>query len=117
MNRPERAKHLDYLEGRGSTNQSACFHPIKNVYRDKTVLLLCHLSKLIKIACYSCQIFKLFLIIVFLITVLYSILKYKWILVFKTRATFRAGRRSRSVRNRASVLKTSYPRILYDIFF
>jgi hypothetical protein len=37
--------------------------------------------------------------------------------VFKTRAIFRARRRSRSVRNRASVLKTSYPRILYDIFF
>jgi hypothetical protein len=35
-----------------------------------TVLLLCHLSKVIKFSCY-CQIFKLFLIIVFLITVLY----------------------------------------------
>jgi hypothetical protein len=26
-------------------NQSACFHPIKNVFRGKNVLLLCHLSK------------------------------------------------------------------------
>jgi hypothetical protein len=51
-------------------NQIACFHTIKNGYRDKNVLLLCHLSKVIKIACYSCQILKLFLIIVFLITVL-----------------------------------------------
>jgi hypothetical protein len=53
-----------------SANQSACFHPIKNVYRDKNALLLCHLSKVIKIACYFCQILKLFLIIVVLITVL-----------------------------------------------
>jgi hypothetical protein len=45
------------------------FHPIKNVYSDKNVLLLSHLSKVIKIACYSCQILKLFLIIVVLITV------------------------------------------------
>jgi hypothetical protein len=37
--------------------------------------------------------------------------------VFKTRAIFRARRRSRSFRNGASVLKTSYPRILYAIFF
>jgi hypothetical protein len=36
--------------------------------------------------------------------------------VFKTRAIFRARRRSRSVRNRANVLTTSYPRILYAIF-
>jgi hypothetical protein len=27
----------------------ACFHPIKNVYRDKNILLLCHLSEVIKI--------------------------------------------------------------------
>jgi hypothetical protein len=59
-----------YIKRACSANQSACFHPIKNVYRDKNVLLLCHLSKVIKIACYSCQILKLFLIIVFLITVL-----------------------------------------------
>jgi hypothetical protein len=45
-------------------------HPIKNIYSGKSVLLLCHLSKVIKIPCYSCQILKLFLIIVFLITVL-----------------------------------------------
>jgi hypothetical protein len=44
-------------------------NPIKNVYRDKNVLLLCHLSKVIKIVCYSCQILKLFLIVVLLITV------------------------------------------------
>jgi hypothetical protein len=47
-----------------SANQSARFHPIKNVYRDKNVLLFCHLSKVIKIACYSCHILKLFLITV-----------------------------------------------------
>jgi hypothetical protein len=59
-----------YIKRACSTYQNACFRPIKNVYRDKNVLLLCHLSKVIKIACYSCQILKLFLIIVFLITVL-----------------------------------------------
>jgi hypothetical protein len=37
--------------------------------------------------------------------------------VFKTRAICRARRRSRSIRNRASVLKTSYPQILDAIFF
>jgi hypothetical protein len=36
--------------------------------------------------------------------------------VFKTRAIFRARRRSRSVRNKASALMTSYPRILYAFF-
>jgi hypothetical protein len=41
---------------------------MKIVYRGKNILLHCHLSKVIKIACYSCQILKLFLIIVFLIT-------------------------------------------------
>jgi hypothetical protein len=59
-----------YIKRACSANQSAFFHPIKNIYRDKNFLLLCHLSKVIKIACYSCQILKLFLIIVFLITVL-----------------------------------------------
>jgi hypothetical protein len=44
--------------------QSKMFIAIKNV------LLLCHLSKLVKITCYSCQILKLFLMIVFLITLL-----------------------------------------------
>jgi hypothetical protein len=44
---------------------SPCFHPIKNVSRGKNGLLLCHLLKVIKIACYSCQILKLLLIIVF----------------------------------------------------
>jgi hypothetical protein len=38
-------------------------------------------------------------------------------MVFKTRAIFRARRRSRSVRNRASVLKTSYPRIHYFFYW
>jgi hypothetical protein len=50
-----------YIKCACSTNQSACFHPIKHVYPDKNVLLLCHLSKVIKIACYSRQILKLFL--------------------------------------------------------
>jgi hypothetical protein len=34
--------------------QSKCF------YRNKNVLLFCHLSKVIKITCYSCRILKLF---------------------------------------------------------
>jgi hypothetical protein len=56
-----------HIHQKGVFSQSElCFHTIKNVYRDKNVLLL--LSKVIKIACYSCQILKLFLIIVFLIT-------------------------------------------------
>jgi hypothetical protein len=33
-----------YIKRACSANQSACFHPIKNVYRGKIVLLLCHLS-------------------------------------------------------------------------
>jgi hypothetical protein len=40
-----------YMKRACWADQSACFHPIKNVYRDKNVLLLCHLSKVIKIAC------------------------------------------------------------------
>jgi hypothetical protein len=38
-----------YIKRSCSANQSVCFHPIKNVYRHKNVLL-CHLSKVIKIA-------------------------------------------------------------------
>jgi hypothetical protein len=53
---------VDEFPRASSANQSACLHPIKNVYRDKNVLLLCHRSKVIKIACCSCQILKLFLI-------------------------------------------------------
>jgi hypothetical protein len=56
-----------YIKRACSANQSACFHPIKNVYRDKNVLLLCYLSKVIKIACYYSQILQLFLIIMLLI--------------------------------------------------
>jgi hypothetical protein len=42
-----------YIKRAWSANQSASFLPIKNVYRDKNVPLLCHLSKVIKIACCS----------------------------------------------------------------
>jgi hypothetical protein len=56
-----------YIKRACSANPSACFHPIKNVYRYKNVLLL--LSKVIKIACYSCQILTLFLIIASLIAI------------------------------------------------